>query len=75
MSMDEELTLDTQVEVRPGEFKRLGDTTKAELLAAAELAQQRAEAHRMQAEQLRQQALARARRDARSQPRPSPQPP
>jgi len=75
MRMDEELAPATQVEVRPGEFKRLGDMTSTELLAAAELAQRRAEAHRMQAENLRQQALARARRDARSQPRPSPQPP
>ena len=63
MSMDEELTPDTQVEVRPGEFKRLGDTTKAELIAAAELAQRRAEAHRVEAEKLRREALARDRRD------------
>ena len=63
MSMDEELTLDTPVEVRPGEFKRLGDMTKTELVAAAELAQRRADAHRVEAEKLKRQALARDRRD------------
>ena len=63
MSLDEELPLDTQVEVRPGEFKRLGDMTTTELLAAADLAQRRAEAHRLEAEKLTRQALARGRQD------------
>ena len=62
MSTDEHLALDTQIEVRRGEFKRLGDMATTELLAAAELAQRRADEYRAAAEKLRHRAQASNRR-------------
>lgn len=42
MGEDKKITMDAQVEIAPGVFKRLGDATRPDLQAAATLAEQRA---------------------------------